>query len=106
MPVFVQLALGTALTAIGALLLSRRSVHHDISAPDVRAAQTAAEAVLLMALIFTMIAGIVRGMGMPTTPAYIIMTALLVFEAYAAGPTDEASREAFDRTVETLVFEV
>ena len=33
---------------------------------------------LLMALIFTMIAGIVLGMGMPTTPAYIIMTALLV----------------------------
>jgi TRAP transporter 4TM/12TM fusion protein len=33
---------------------------------------------LLMALVFTMIAGIVLGMGMPTTPAYIIMTALLV----------------------------
>jgi TRAP transporter 4TM/12TM fusion protein len=33
---------------------------------------------LLLALFFTMIAGIVLGMGMPTTPAYIIMTALLV----------------------------
>jgi TRAP transporter 4TM/12TM fusion protein len=33
---------------------------------------------LLLALIVTMIAGIVLGMGMPTTPAYIIMTALLV----------------------------
>ena len=33
---------------------------------------------LLLALVFTMIAGIVLGMGMPTTPAYIIMTALLV----------------------------
>lgn len=33
---------------------------------------------LLMALLLTMIAGIVLGMGMPTTPAYIIMTALLV----------------------------
>ncbi len=33
---------------------------------------------LLAALILTMIAGIVLGMGMPTTPAYIIMTALLV----------------------------
>ncbi|HVZ53002.1 MAG TPA: TRAP transporter permease [Pseudolabrys sp.] len=33
---------------------------------------------LLLALIFTMFAGIVLGMGMPTTPAYIIMTALLV----------------------------
>ncbi|HEU5018694.1 MAG TPA: TRAP transporter permease [Pseudolabrys sp.] len=33
---------------------------------------------LLPALILTMFAGIVLGMGMPTTPAYIIMTALLV----------------------------
>lgn len=33
---------------------------------------------LVLALVFTMIAGIVLGMGMPTTPAYIIMTALLV----------------------------
>jgi TRAP-type uncharacterized transport system fused permease subunit len=33
---------------------------------------------LLLALILTMFAGIVLGMGMPTTPAYIIMTALLV----------------------------
>jgi TRAP transporter 4TM/12TM fusion protein len=33
---------------------------------------------LVLALVFTMIAGIILGMGMPTTPAYIIMTALLV----------------------------
>jgi TRAP transporter 4TM/12TM fusion protein len=33
---------------------------------------------LLIALVLTMFAGIVLGMGMPTTPAYIIMTALLV----------------------------
>jgi TRAP transporter 4TM/12TM fusion protein len=33
---------------------------------------------LLLALVLTMAAGIVLGMGMPTTPAYIIMTALLV----------------------------
>jgi TRAP transporter 4TM/12TM fusion protein len=33
---------------------------------------------LLLALIVTAAAGIVLGMGMPTTPAYIIMTALLV----------------------------
>ena len=30
---------------------------------------------------------------------------LLVFEAWATGPIDEASREAFDRTVESLVFD-
>jgi len=33
---------------------------------------------LVLALIVTAIAGIILGMGMPTTPAYIIMTALLV----------------------------
>ena len=33
---------------------------------------------LLLALLLTGMAGIVLGMGMPTTPAYIIMTALLV----------------------------
>lgn len=33
---------------------------------------------LILALILTAIAGIVLGMGMPTTPAYIVMTALLV----------------------------
>jgi TRAP transporter 4TM/12TM fusion protein len=33
---------------------------------------------LVLALVLTMFAGIVLGMGMPTTPAYIIMTALLV----------------------------
>ena len=37
-----------------------------------------AQDTLLLALILTMFAGIVLGMGMPTTPAYIIMTALLV----------------------------
>jgi TRAP transporter 4TM/12TM fusion protein len=33
---------------------------------------------LILALLLTMVAGIVLGMGMPTTPAYIIMVALLV----------------------------
>ncbi|MBL8588973.1 MAG: TRAP transporter permease [Methylobacteriaceae bacterium] len=33
---------------------------------------------LFPALLLTMIAGIILGMGMPTTPAYIIMTSLLV----------------------------
>jgi TRAP transporter 4TM/12TM fusion protein len=33
---------------------------------------------LLLALLLTMIAGIVLGMGMPTTPAYIVMAALLI----------------------------
>ncbi|HSE76571.1 MAG TPA: TRAP transporter permease [Alphaproteobacteria bacterium] len=33
---------------------------------------------LWLALVLTMFAGIILGMGMPTTPAYILMTALLV----------------------------
>jgi TRAP transporter 4TM/12TM fusion protein len=33
---------------------------------------------LLLALVLTMAAGIVLGMGMPTTPAYIIMVSLLI----------------------------
>jgi TRAP transporter 4TM/12TM fusion protein len=33
---------------------------------------------LLLALMLTAVAGIVLGMGMPTTPAYIVMTSLLV----------------------------
>ena len=37
-----------------------------------------AQDTLIVALILTMVAGIVLGMGMPTTPAYIVMTSLLV----------------------------
>ena len=37
-----------------------------------------AQNTLLLALVMTGVAGIVLGMGMPTTPAYIVMTSLLV----------------------------
>ena len=37
-----------------------------------------AQNMLLLALLLTAVAGIVLGMGMPTTPAYIVMVALLV----------------------------
>jgi len=37
-----------------------------------------AQNALILALILTAIAGIILGMGMPTTPAYIVMVALLV----------------------------
>ena len=40
--------------------------------------RAAAQDMLLPALVLTMIAGIVLGMGMPTTPAYIVQVALLV----------------------------
>ena len=39
---------------------------------------TVARDSLELALVFTMLAGIVLGMGMPTTPAYIVMVSLLV----------------------------
>ncbi len=38
----------------------------------------AAQNTLILALILTMVAGIILGMGMPTTPAYIVQVALLV----------------------------
>jgi TRAP transporter 4TM/12TM fusion protein len=37
-----------------------------------------AQEMLVLALILTMLAGIILGMGMPTTPAYIVMVSLLV----------------------------
>ncbi|AZQ66641.1 TRAP transporter permease [Silicimonas algicola] len=40
--------------------------------------RAAANEMLLPALILTMLAGIILGMGMPTTPAYIVQVALLV----------------------------
>ena len=39
---------------------------------------TLAQSSLVLALVLTAMAGIVLGMGMPTTPAYIVMVALLV----------------------------
>jgi TRAP-type uncharacterized transport system fused permease subunit len=50
-----------------------------------------AENTLLVALILTMMAGIVLGMGMPTTPAYIIMTALLVPAIMRLGVVEPAA---------------
>jgi TRAP transporter 4TM/12TM fusion protein len=50
-----------------------------------------AKETLLVALILTMFAGIVLGMGMPTTPAYIIMTALLVPAIIKLGVVEPAA---------------
>jgi len=46
---------------------------------------------LLLALIMTMVAAIVLGMGMPTTPAYIILTALLIPAIIKLGVIEEAA---------------
>lgn len=52
MPVFVQLALAGTFGAVSALLSSRPHGAQDTEAPDVRAAATATEAVVLIALIW------------------------------------------------------
>ncbi|WP_420392282.1 TRAP transporter permease [Acuticoccus sp.] len=46
---------------------------------------------LVLALVLTMIAGIILGMGMPTTPAYIVQVALLVPALVKLGVVLEAA---------------
>jgi TRAP transporter 4TM/12TM fusion protein len=46
---------------------------------------------LVLALVLTMIAGIILGMGMPTTPAYIVQVALLVPALVKLGVAVEAA---------------
>ncbi|MCF3932449.1 TRAP transporter permease [Acuticoccus sp. M5D2P5] len=46
---------------------------------------------LVLALVLTMIAGIILGMGMPTTPAYIVQVALLVPALVKLGVVTEAA---------------
>jgi TRAP transporter 4TM/12TM fusion protein len=46
---------------------------------------------MLVALLLTMVAGIVLGMGMPTAPAYIMQTALLVPALVKLGVVTEAA---------------
>ncbi len=46
---------------------------------------------LLLALVLTMVAGIILGMGMPTTPAYIVQTSLLVPALTKLGVMNEAA---------------
>lgn len=57
MPVFVQVALAGTFGAVGALLSSRTREAQDRNAPDVRAAATATEAVILIALIWVAFQG-------------------------------------------------
>jgi uncharacterized membrane protein len=57
LPVFVQLALALTFGAVGGLLLSRPHGTQDADAPDVKAAAAAAEAVILIALIWVAFQG-------------------------------------------------
>lgn len=52
---------------------------------------TASQNMLLPALVLTMLAGIVLGMGLPTTPAYIVQVALLVPALVRLGVEVEAA---------------
>ena len=53
--------------------------------------RAAAQDLLLPALLLTMVAGIILGMGMPTTPAYIVQVALLVPALVRLGIAVEAA---------------
>jgi TRAP transporter 4TM/12TM fusion protein len=56
----------------------------------------AAQNTLLLALILTMVAALILGMGMPTTPAYIVQVALLVPAIVRLGiPVEAAHMFAF-----------
>jgi TRAP transporter 4TM/12TM fusion protein len=68
----VALACACAGIIIGVITLTGAAM--DFTAVVLKAAQE----MLLLALLLTMLAGIVLGMGMPTTPAYIVMVSLLV----------------------------
>jgi TRAP-type uncharacterized transport system fused permease subunit len=68
----VALACACAGIVIGVITLTGAAI--NFTAVVVNLSQE----LLVLALILTMLAGIVLGMGMPTTPAYIVMVSLLV----------------------------
>jgi TRAP transporter 4TM/12TM fusion protein len=70
--VAVALACACAGIVVGVITLTGLGI--DFTSLVLAAAQNT----LLLALVLTMAAGIVLGMGMPTTPAYIVQVALLV----------------------------
>jgi TRAP transporter 4TM/12TM fusion protein len=68
----VALACACAGIVIGVITLTGLGI--DFTSLVTAASQNS----LVLALILTMVAGIILGMGMPTTPAYIVQVALLV----------------------------
>jgi uncharacterized membrane protein len=94
-PVGVQLLLAAIFGAVALLLISRAHGGHDTSAPDVRAAAVAAEAVVLLASIWVIFQGYAAVAlarmwitGHPTLPYYNLIEigciALSVFVAIRA----------------------
>ena len=68
----VALACACAGIVIGVITLTGAAINFTSMVVDL------SQEMLWLALILTMLAGIILGMGMPTTPAYIVMVALLV----------------------------
>jgi len=68
----VALACACAGIVIGVITLTGAAINFTSIVVDL------SREFLFLALILTMLAGIVLGMGMPTTPAYIVMVSLLV----------------------------
>ncbi|MDW8125113.1 MAG: TRAP transporter fused permease subunit [Geminicoccaceae bacterium] len=81
----VALACACAGIVIGTIALTGLGV--SFTAVLVKLAQNS----LFLALLLTMAAGIVLGMGMPTTPAYIVMVALLVPALVKLGVVEPAA---------------
>ena len=81
----IALACAAAGIVIGVVLLSGLAI--EFTALIVRISQDT----LVVALVLTAIAGIVLGMGLPTTPAYIIQVALLVPALVKLGVQIEAA---------------
>jgi TRAP transporter 4TM/12TM fusion protein len=86
----VALACACAGIVVGVITLTGLGI--DFTSVVLAAAQNT----LILALLLTMVAGIVLGMGMPTTPAYIVQVALLVPAIVRLGiPVEAAHMFAF-----------
>jgi TRAP transporter 4TM/12TM fusion protein len=88
--VAVALACACAGMVVGVITLTGLGI--DFTSVVLAAAQNS----LIPALMLTMVAGIILGMGMPTTPAYIVQVALLVPAIVKLGvPVEAAHMFAF-----------
>ena len=81
----VALACGCAGIVIGVIALSGLGIEFTSLVLDI------SQNSLVVALFLTMLAGIILGMGMPTTPAYIMQVALLVPAVVKLGVSIEAA---------------
>lgn len=83
----IQVALACACAGIVVGVI----VHSGLGLEFTSVIRTVASNSLLLALILTAIAGIIIGMGLPTTPAYILQTALLIPALVKLGVALEAA---------------